>query len=101
MTTIDGYEPLARVFQDAMQQAATGKGRDRHAYGQEPFTKQLIFEIDNRLSGRGAYPLGQAVKKIYESRRLDAQAAQEELLGALVYIAAAVIELRQTDAPQE
>jgi len=83
------YESLAEVQRLAMNQAAAGKGKMRHASDGEPFDKQPICEITRRL-GPG-YPLGQAVKKIYESRRLDRDAAVAELLGAMNYVCAAVI----------
>lgn len=47
------------------------------------------------------YPLGQAVKKIYESQRLPTkQPAIAELLGAINYIAAAVIVLEEKEGEQ-
>lgn len=83
---------LQFVLDLAYAQAMRGKGAERHAYGaQEPFEDQLICEMDKRLDGNGAGPLYQAVKKIYESRRLPPDKAREELLGAINYIAAAIL----------
>ncbi len=91
-----GYEGLLDVLNDAMAQAASGKGRERHVQGEEDFTKQQIVEIGKRLQGNpAAGPLFQAVKKIYESGGLSADRAINELLGAINYIAAAVLIRRE------
>ena len=89
-----GYEPLADALDAALDQAQAGKGATRHAQG-ETFDKQVIMEIDRRLAGQGAGQLFQAVKKIYESRRLPPDRERAELLGAMVYIAARVIALSE------
>ena len=88
----EGYEALAYVLDKALNQAAHGKGKERHATG-EPFDQQPICAITRRV-GFG-YPLGQAEKKIEESQRLDTDAAVFELLGAINYLAAAVICLEE------
>lgn len=93
-----GYESLANVLDAALDQTQTGKGIERHTYGQEAFSDQGIMEIDRRLVGGGAGQLFQAVKKIYESRRLSLEAERAELLGAIVYVAARVVEIdREAD----
>lgn len=95
----EGYEALGFVLAEAVEQAAGGKGAERHAYSSEPFSGQLIREIPFRLGPGGeCFCLGQAVKKIYESRRLPPDRARAELLGAVVYIAAAVPSLRDAGA---
>lgn len=92
-------DALKYVYDMAIQQAHTGKGAIRHAYGNEPFQDQLICDMDRRLHADGAGPLYQAVKKIYESRRLHADARVRELLGALNYTAAAIVlEMEKIDA---
>lgn len=96
MTVPLGYEKLAAVLVDAVEQAAFGKGKERHATG-EPFHDQPICVITKML-GDG-YPLGQAVKKIKESQRLDKDASIFELLGAINYLAAAVID--KCEDPQD
>lgn len=83
------YSSLENVFSMALAQASTGKGKVRHAEDGEPFEKQQICEITRRL-GHG-FPLGQAVKKIQESPRLDGEHKINELLGAINYIAASII----------
>lgn len=90
--TDPNYEELARVLNTAYQQAANGKGKERHAEG-EPFEEQIICEVARRV-GLG-YTSGQAVKKIYESKRLPKDAAIAELLGAINYIAANIIVLEE------
>lgn len=82
-----GYEALGEVFKAAIDQAAEGKGKERHADG-EPFEAQKICRI-SRTVGIG-YPLGQAIKKTEESLRLG-ERGPEELLGAINYLAAAVV----------
>lgn len=87
------YQKLQDVLNRAYEQAACGKGMDRHANFNEPFEDQQILEITRRI-GMG-YPLGQAVKKIYESERLPVDEAIDELLGAINYIAAGVIRIEE------
>ena len=91
MTT--AYDALSEVLDAAYYQAAQGKGKERHAKEDEPFDKQIICEVTRRL-GAG-YPLGQAVKKIYESQRLGGERGIAELLGAINYISAAVIVMKE------
>lgn len=86
----DGYYPLFAVLNDALNQAQVGKGADRHGNG-EPFTDQPVLTI-TRAVGLG-FPLGQAMKKIQECQRMDTDAAKRELLGAINYLAAAVLFL--------
>jgi len=89
---LDGYEMLADVLTLALNQAASGKGKERHAKDGEPFQQQKICEITRRV-GLG-YPLGQATKKAYESLRIGDR-GPAELLGAINYLAAAVIVMRE------
>lgn len=90
-----GYEPLSRVLMNALDQAQLGKGKERHADG-ESFDQQVICEVGRRV-GLG-YQLGQAVKKIYESQRLEGEHGVNELLGAINYISAAIIVRREKAA---
>ena len=86
----EGYEALGEALAAAVEQAARGKGSERHAEKGEAFSDQLIFEIPRRLGACGSgFLLGQAVKKIYESARLGPERARAELLGAINYLAAA------------
>ena len=86
----EGYESLGLALGEAVAQAARGKGADRHAEKGEPFSDQLIMSIPKRLGDGGeCFCLGQALKKICESRRLPPDRARAELLGAINYLAAA------------
>jgi len=91
------YISLGLVMQSALEQASKGKGRERHASEGEAYEDQIICEVARRV-GLG-YPLGQAVKKIYESQRIGGERGVAELLGALNYIAAAVIVMREGVEP--
>jgi len=84
-----GYDDLWQVLHEAMMQSATGKGLERHGEVGVPFVNQPICTI-TRDVGLG-FPLGQALKKVRESKRLSWPASLRELLGAIVYTAAAVI----------
>ena len=86
----EGYEALGLALGEAVAQAARGKGADRHAEKGEPFSGQLIMSIPKRLGEGGeCFCLGQALKKICESRRLAPAPARAEILGAINYLAAA------------
>lgn len=87
---VDGYHGLFDVLADALDQAQLGKGAERH--GQDkPFEEQPMQKLIE-LHGRG-FAYGQAGKKAQESERLAYAAARRELLGAIVYLAGAVISL--------
>lgn len=90
------YAPLAAILQEAYDQAATGKGKERHA-NDRPFIDQPILEI-GRMCGPG-FDTGQSIKKQQEAMgmlaRGDASAAIRELLGAINYTAAAVLLIRE------
>lgn len=86
---VPGYEALLHVLTRAYQQAAVGKGAERHAVNR-PFTEQPMQTI-SQLLGSDTGLLYQAMKKIQESQRLDRDAAIRELLGAINYIAGAII----------
>lgn len=87
-----GYEPLADVLTRAFEQAAFGKGKERHAQG-EPFVEQVMQQGADRF-GVGAL-LFQAFKKSEESQRLPHDRAIAELLGSIVYLAGAVVALER------
>lgn len=85
------YQHLARVLQAALEQASQGKGKERHALDGEAFEDQQIVQLGEWL-GSNHFQLGQACKKILESARLSPERRRHELLGAICYIAAAVIQ---------
>lgn len=83
------YASLRGVLLDAYLQAAEGKGEVRHG-DRHPFEDQIGCWIARNIH---SHPLGQAVKKIHESQRLDAGGAIHELRGAIVEITKAIIVL--------
>lgn len=88
----DGYDALFSVLKDALDQAQNGKGHERHADSDgQAFTDQPALTV-TRAVGLG-FPLGQAMKKIQECQRMDRDAAKRELLGAINYLAAAILFL--------
>ena len=84
-----GYEALAAVLDDALAHAQTGKGHERHASG-EPLEQQHTVRICEDL-GSTQFAIGQSRKKSRESLRLPHDRARAELLGAINYLALAVI----------
>ena len=92
LTPAPGYERLVAVLRDAHDQAALGKGKDRHARGQ-PFHEQRMQQISTLLGSADGMAF-QAVKKLTEGLGLlDPKARRAELLGAINYIAGIVIYL--------
>lgn len=91
-----GYERLADVLSRAFDQAARGKGKERHAQGL-PFHDQPMQNLIG-LYGPG-FAAGQAAKKAQEAMRMSRQAKVHELLGAIVYLAGLVVyeEARHAD----
>lgn len=94
MSKRNPYKSLTNVLIQAQLQASEGKGKERHASG-ELFEQQPICVLTRQL-GMG-FPLGQATKKILESQRLKTYPARSvaELLGAINYIAAAIIVINE------
>lgn len=87
------YASLRSILNEAYEQAASGKGKERHANG-NPWEEQPIAEI-GRMVGVG-FNTGQAIKKLQESTRMDPEAACRELLGAIVYAASAIMLIRES-----
>lgn len=95
---VEGYECLEDVLLRAYNQAARGKGHIRHSHG-EPFNEQMMQDMAKRF-GVGVL-LGQAFKKSEESMRLSHAACIKELLGAINYLAGAVIFLEARESKFE
>lgn len=100
LAPLTGYEALASVLDAALAQAQDGKGSERHSRPGEPFVDQQIVQIGEWL-GSTHFAVGQAVKKALESARLDDAAAERELLGAINYLAAAVLQRRRDSHRRE
>lgn len=86
-----GYDALGAVLRRAFEQASSGKGAQRHASGGAAFDEQPMQWIANAV-GPG-FLLGQVMKKVHESQGLSRDAAVCELLGAINYLAGAIIHL--------
>lgn len=82
------YHSLAKALKDAYNQAAIGKGKERHADNQRFDEQPMFHHIANHGVG---FATGQADKKATEAHGLPHDAARKELLGAIVYLAAAYI----------
>lgn len=92
----EGYDSLFTILCRALHQAQEGKGRERHANG-KPFDQQPIMVIAGQV-GMG-FQTGQAIKKTVEAHgmvnRGDLAAAERELLGAINFLAAAVLRINR------
>ena len=87
---LDTHRELFVALMGAYDQAATGKGKERHASDGENFEDQQIVQF-GRWMGSAHFQCGQAAKKALESCRLPADAAIQELYGVINYAAAAII----------
>lgn len=84
------YLPLLRTFLGALEQAAYGKGRERHA-NDLPFTEQPILTMARMLDSDAGLAQ-QVIKKTIEARSLPSKKARvNELRGTLVYAAAMIL----------
>ena len=85
------YHPLVEIFQDAVIQAADGKGMERHGTSKD-FTEQPLYDIAKLTGQKG--PMYQVFKKTHEAIHclekgtFTKEEAYTELLGALVYLGA-------------
>lgn len=93
---VDRYLALRKVFLDAVQQASGGKGSERHDPNAEPYEDQQIVQLSEWM-GSNHFDIGQACKKAIESCGLPYERARAELLGAINYLAAAVIVLDRAE----
>ncbi len=95
LTTVEmDYHSLISVLNDAYEQASVGKGKERHAC-HRPFDQQPMQTISDLL-GTNQGLIFQAIKKSQESIRMDKAAARRELLGAINYLAGAIIYLEKS-----
>ena len=91
------YDELWVQLYAAYQQSAEGKGKERHA-NNLPWVEQPIFLVAQQhgigfLTGQAAKKLGEAVMMI---ERGEYEKAHQELLGAIVYTAAAAHTTRES-----
>lgn len=93
LEAVEGYEDLARILMLAYNQAARGKGVERHGVKGEIWSEQPIIR-HQRAYGVG-FTLGQAAKKAEEAMSLPSDRARFELLGSIVYLAAAIKYLEE------
>lgn len=90
---VPGYERLRDVLLGAYEQAAVGKGAQRHA-NDRPFHEQPMQTL---IRGHGlGFATGQIGKKAEESLGLEREAAIAELRGVINYAAGAIIFLEST-----
>ena len=93
------YSKLRAVLDAAFEQSSAGKGKERHANGR-PFDRQPILEI-SRMVGTG-YATGQVMKKCQEAHAMAARGEHDraiaEMLGAIVYSAAAAVLMAEAKA---
>lgn len=88
--SVRGYDDLFNVLALAYDQAARGKGKERHA-NDKPFNQQPLMQLADKF-GTG-FLLGQASKKLEECTVLPYGQDVKEILGAIVYSCAAVMHL--------
>lgn len=93
---VEGYEPLGTELLNAYVQSSAGKGKERHA-NNKPFDRQPILEV-GRIVG-SAFNTGQAMKKTGEAQQMfdrgEKDKAIHELHGAMVYLASAIMLMRE------
>ena len=100
MTLVDDaqFHQLRSVLDDAYADAVSGKGTRHHRRSDDvlviAFEDQLIVYLNEQL-GSTHFAVGQAVKKAIESVGKDHEPAERELLGAIIYLAAAVVVHRR------
>jgi hypothetical protein len=90
--SVEGYNCLRDGLVRAYDQAAKGKGDERHAQG-SAFEDQPMQKIID-LYGVG-FALGQSAKKAQESMRLPKDRAITELLGGINYLAGVIINMEK------
>lgn len=90
---VEGYEQLFQVLMDAHDQAAKGKGKERHA-NDLPFHEQRMQQISTLLNSPDGMAY-QVAKKVAEGLQMpNPEARDKELLGAIVYTAGILVWLR-------
>lgn len=95
---VPGYEHLADILTAAYNQSARGKGKERHANA-APWHEQRINTIPAQQKSIADGLAYQVQKKTLEAcdmaERGDLDAAEREMLGAIVYAAACIEQIRR------
>lgn len=93
------YTSLFSVFQNALNQAQSGKGPERHTIpGQLTYYEDQQICVIPKMQGSVDGPIFQAIKKCLEIKNITGTCSQvRELLGAINYIAAAIIVLEDDE----
>jgi hypothetical protein len=94
---VAGYEPLRDMLHQAYQQAAVGKGADRHAGGLEFLNQPIMTEIAHVGTGGALFQIRKKAKEAvdnFESR--GPEWARDEMLGVIVYAAALAIHFQSS-----
>lgn len=91
--------PLYPVLMAAIEQAMYGKG-ERHGGAATPFLEQPMFHYI-KMHGRG-FATGQAAKKLEEAASTrQGKAFEQEVLGAIVYAACAILAEQAKEAGEK
>lgn len=90
----DGYDSLRLLALEAVEDAASGKGKERHAAKAEPIEEQQIVKFGMWMN-TPAFNIGQASKKAMESLRLPPERAIKEIDGAVNYLLCAKMIIRK------
>lgn len=93
-----GYEKLQEVLKRAYDQAANGKGKERHSSNNTiPFHEQRMQSISDLIKSPKGMEF-QIIKKITEGLEMEeTERTTKELLGAINYIAGIIIFLEKQD----
>ncbi len=102
----ENYSKLRESFDNALEQASGGKGKERHAKEDQRFEDQVMCNTQRMLVD---HPLGglayQVIKKTIESGRLyhdvGADAARAEIYGAMNYLGGMDIIYKENQEPQQ
>lgn len=93
-----GYEQLSEVLRAAFDQAAYGKGAERHARGND-FDKQHMQTISTLLGTERGMAF-QVCKKLTEGIDMEAyDRFERELLGVIIYTAGIIIWRKKNSPP--
>lgn len=99
LVAANGYTALLSVLRQAHDQAAMGKGKERHA-NDKPFEQQRMLSIARTMKDPAASLAYQVSKKVTEGLQFDDPARTVvELLGAINYLAGMVILVQERPVP--